>query len=189
MFVVLFYLRMYRNASADVRLFLAATPDAATATRIHRLARTLRRAHRSSGALIVPERLHVSLFFLSGLPEQSLCAACKALADVRVPPFQVCFDRTASFRGRVGSRPFVLVGGDGVGQLKSFRQGLGAGLAREGLRRLASTNFEPHVTLLYDAHGADEYPLAEPISWTVNEIVLIQSRSGHTHLAKWRLRA
>jgi RNA 2',3'-cyclic 3'-phosphodiesterase len=180
---------MYRNASADARLFLAAVPDAATATRIHGLAKTLKRAHRFSGTLIVPERLHVSLLFLAGLPEQSLRAVCKALADVRMPPFQVSFDRTASFRGRVGSRPFVLVGGDGVGQLKSFRQGLGAGLAREGLKRLANTNFEPHVTLLYDAHGADEYPLAEPISWTVNEIVLIQSRSGHTHLAKWRLRA
>jgi RNA 2',3'-cyclic 3'-phosphodiesterase len=66
---------------------------------------------------------------------------------------------------------------------------LGAGLAREGLRRLAGTNFEPHVTLLYDARGIDEYPLAEPISWTVNEIALIQTRSGHTHLAKWRRRA
>jgi RNA 2',3'-cyclic 3'-phosphodiesterase len=180
---------MYRNASADARLFLAAVPDAATATRIHGLTKTLKRAHRFSGTLIVPERLHVSLFFLAGLPEQSLRAACKALAEMRVPPFQVSFDRTASFRGRVGSRPFVLVGGDGVVQLKSFRQGLGVGLAREGLRRLAKTNFEPHVTLLYDARGVDEYPLAEPICWTVNEIVLIQSRSGHTHLAKWRLRA
>jgi RNA 2',3'-cyclic 3'-phosphodiesterase len=186
---VLFYLRMHRNASPDARLFLAAVPDAATATRIHGLATTLKRAHRFSGTLIVPERLHVSLFFLAGLPEQSLRTACKALADVRVPPFQVSFDRTASFRGRPGSRPFVLVGGDGVGQLKSFRQGVGVGLAREGLRRLAKANFEPHVTLLYDARGVDEYPLAEPISWTINEIVLIQSRSGHTHLAKWRLRA
>ena len=83
----------------------------------------------------------------------------------------------------------MLVGGNGVGQLKPFRQGLSAELAREGLRRLAGTNFEPHVTLLYDARGVDEHPLAEPISWTVNEIVLIQSSGGHTHLAKWRLRA
>jgi 2'-5' RNA ligase len=113
---------MYHNASADARLFLAAVPDAATATRIHGLAKTLKRAHRFSGTLIVPERLHVSLFFLAGLPEQSLRAACKAFAEMRMPPFQVSFDRTASFRGRLGSRPFVLVGGDGVGQLKSFRR-------------------------------------------------------------------
>jgi len=133
--------------------------------------------------------LHVSLFFLGGLQQGMECAAREAAGEMSMAPFQVSFDRTASFRGRLGSRPFVLVGGDGVGRLKSFRQGLGAGLAREGLKRLANTNFEPHVTLLYDARGVAEYPLAEPISWTVNEIVLIQSRSGHTHLAKWRLRA
>jgi 2'-5' RNA ligase len=106
-----------------------------------------------------------------------------------MPPFEVSFNRTASFRGRPGSRPFVLVGSDGLSQLKSFRQRLGTELAWEGMRRLARTNFEPHVTLLYDARCVEEYPLADPISWTINEIVLIRSKGGHAHLAKWRLRA
>jgi len=185
----MFYSIVDRNASIDGRLYLAALPDAITAARIFRLAGVLKRAHRFSGKLIAPDRLHVSLFFLGGLHRDMECATREAAGEMRVAPFQVSFDRTASFRGKPGSRPFVLLGDDGVGQLKSFRQGLGAGLAREGLRRLAKTNFEPHVTLLYDARGVDEYPLAEPISWTVNEIVLIQSRSGHTHLATWRLRA
>jgi RNA 2',3'-cyclic 3'-phosphodiesterase len=180
---------MYHDASANGRLFLAALPDAATATRIFRLAVLLKRAHGFSGKLVAPDRLHVSLFFLGGLPEDMECAAREAAGEVRTAPFQVSFDRTGSFRGRTESRPFVLIGGDGVGQLKSFRQALCAGLAREGLRRLANANFEPHVTLLYDARAVDEYPLAEPISWTINEIVLIQSRKGHTHLARWRLRA
>ena len=149
----------------------------------------LKRAHRLSGRPTAPERLHVSLFFLGGLPEKMLRAACEVLSDLRMPPFEVCFDRTASFRGRTASHPFVLVGGDGLGRLKSLRRELEIELAREGLRRLAKTNFEPHVTLLYGGHGVDEYPLAEPISWTVGEIVLIHSRSGHEHVAKWRLRA
>jgi RNA 2',3'-cyclic 3'-phosphodiesterase len=185
----MFYSIMDRKASIDGRLFLAALPDTITAARIFRLAGVLKRAHGFSGKLIAPDRLHVSLFFLGRLQQGTECAAREAAGEIRMPPFQVSFDRTASFRGRQGSRPFVLVGGHGVGQLKSFRQGLGAGLAREGLRRLAGANFEPHVTLLYDARGVDEYPLAEPISWTINGIVLVQSRSGHTHLAKWRLRA
>ena len=185
----MFYSIMDREASVDGRLFLAALPDTITAARIFRLAGVLKRAHRFSGKLIAADRLHVSLFFLGGLQQDTECAARGTPGEMRTAPFQVSFDRTASFRGRPGSRPFVLVGGDGVGRLKSFRQGLGAGLAREGQWRLAKTNFEPHVTLLYDARGVDEYPLAEPISWTVNEIVLIQSRSGHTHLATWRLRA
>jgi RNA 2',3'-cyclic 3'-phosphodiesterase len=185
----MFYSTMDRDARVNDRLFLAALPDAATADRIFRLAGVLKRAHRFSGKLIAPDRLHVSLFFLGRPRENIEGAALEAAGEMRFPPFGVSFDRTASFRGRPGSCPFVLIGGDGVGRLKSFRQGLGAGLAREGLRRLANTNFEPHVTLLYDARGADEYPLAQPISWTINEIVLIRSRNGHAHLAKWRLRA
>ncbi len=179
---------MDRNASFDGRLFLAALPDAATACRIFDLASMLKRAHRFSGKLIAPERLHVSLFFFGGSPDLE-SAALGVAGEVRVSPFVVSFDRTASFRGRPGSRPFVLVGGDGLDQLKSFRQGLGAALTRQGMGRFAKTNFEPHVTLLYDALCVEEYPLAEPVSWTINEIVLIRSKSGHAHLAKWRLRA
>jgi RNA 2',3'-cyclic 3'-phosphodiesterase len=179
---------MERNANADARLFLAALPDAAAALRISRLAASLKRAHGLSGEPIALDRLHVSLFFLGRLPGHASCAARAQDSVLPIAPFQVRFDRTASFRGRPDSRPFVLIGGDGVDQLKSFRRGLGTWLAGNGFKRLAKTNFEPHVTLLYDACSVDEYPLAEPVCWTVREIVLIQSRGGHTHLAKWRLR-
>ena len=106
--------------------------------------------------------------------------------DVRTEPFEVSFDRTASFRARSGNRPFVLIGENGLRQLQSFRQTLGAAMARRGLRRLALTNFTPHVTLLYDARDADEYPV-EPIGWTVREFVLVRSLNGHEHLVRWPL--
>jgi 2'-5' RNA ligase len=177
---------MSRNAS-EGRLFLAALPDVVTAARIHRLAATLKRAHGLTGKLIAPERLHVSLFFIGALHEDLKCGPREAIGTIRMPSFKVCFDLTASFGGRPGSKPFVLWGGDGLSELKSFRRGLAIELTRGGLKRYANTNFEPHITLLYDDRCVDEHPLAEPISWTVNEIVLIQSRNGHTHLARWRL--
>jgi len=90
-------------SSDDARLFLAAIPDPGTATRIHKLSGVLKRAHQFSGKLIEPERLHVSLFFLGGLPEQDVRAARMAAADVRMEPFEVLFDRTASFRVIAGS--------------------------------------------------------------------------------------
>ena len=171
------------------RLFLAVVPDAVTAARIHRLAGVLKRAHGFSGRLIERDRLHVSLFFLGGLPEHMVRAACDGLADVRMPPFDIAFDRSVSFRGRPGSRPFVLIGDDGPSELKSFRQALGGALMRKGLQRRASTNFTPHVTLVYDARSVDEHPIAEPVCWAVNEFVLIRSLNGHAHLLKWPLRA
>ena len=175
-------------SSESARLFLATIPDAETSARIHRLAGILKRAHQFSGKLIAPNRLHVSLFFLGGLPEQDIRAVCAAAAEVRMEPFEVLFDRTASFRGKRGSRPFVLVGDEGLQRLTSFRQMLGDAMLRRGLRRVANTNFTPHVTLLYDARGVEEYPI-EPISWIAREFVLIRSIKGHDCLARWPLEA
>ena len=107
---------------------------------------------------------------------------------MQAEPFEVSFDRTASFQGRSGSRPFVLIGDDGLGRLQSFRRMLGAALTRRGLRRVANTNFTPHVTLLYDARSVEEYPIW-PIFWTVTEFVLIHSKKGHDYLARWSLQA
>jgi 2'-5' RNA ligase len=175
-------------ASDSACLFLAAVPDEGTAERIHRLAGVLKRAHKFDGRLTPPDRLHISLFFLGGLPERTICAACEVANDVRAEQFEVSFDRTASFRGRSGNRPFVLIGHDGLDRLRSFRQMLGVALARRGLRRVANTHFTPHVTLLYGAHSVEEHPI-EPIFWTVTEFALIHSMKGHDYLARWSLLA
>lgn len=169
------------------RLFLAILPDAATAERIHQLASALKRAHRFDGRLIAADRLHVSLFALTGLPDHQISAVCEAATNSQTAPFEVSFDRTVSFRGGPGNRPFVLIGEESLRRLQSFRQMLAAALTRRGLRRLANTNFMPHVTLLYDAQSADEYPI-EPVAWTVAEFVLVHSLKGHQHVARWRLR-
>jgi RNA 2',3'-cyclic 3'-phosphodiesterase len=188
MFMICSYLMTTSVSSEDARLFLATLPDAGTAARIHALASVLKRAHQFNGRLTEPERLHVSLFFLGGLPEQAVEAAYAAATDVQMEPFEVLFDRTASFRGKRGSRPFVLIGEKGLEQLVSFRRMLGGAMLRRGLRRVAHTNFTPHVTLLYDARAVEEYPI-EPVSWIVKEFVLIRSLRGHQHLARWPLEA
>jgi 2'-5' RNA ligase len=179
---------MDHNGNGTGRLFLAAVPDADTAARIYRLAEVLKRAHKFGAKITVPERLHISLFFLGGLPERSVEMACKAAAEVRVPPFEVLFDRSASFRSRPGNRPFVLIGDDGLDRLRSFRRVLGAAMARSGLKHLAKKHFTPHVTLLYAERDVEEHPI-DPVGWTVNEFVLIHSMRGHVHLARWPLRS
>jgi RNA 2',3'-cyclic 3'-phosphodiesterase len=178
---------MDHNASGSGRLFLAAVPDADTAARIYRLAEALKRAHKFGGKLIESERLHVSLFFLGGLSEHTVWMACEAATDARGQPFDVLFDRSASFRGRPGNRPFVLIGDGGLDRLRSFRRTLGVAMARRGLKRLVKNDFAPHITLLYAERNAEEQPI-EPICWTVNEFVLIHSMHGHVHLARWPLR-
>jgi 2'-5' RNA ligase len=169
------------------RLFLAALPDADTAARIHRLAATLKRAHRFLGTLTSADCLHISLFFVGGLHDAGLRAACEAADEAAAtPPFAVSFDLTASFGGRAGNHPLVLCGDGGLNQLRSFRQTFAAAMLRKGLRQPARTNFAPHVTLLYGERRVEENPI-DAICWTVREFVLIRSKQGHVHLARWAL--
>jgi RNA 2',3'-cyclic 3'-phosphodiesterase len=179
---------MHQYASSSGRLFLAVVPDAVAAARICQLARALKQAHKFDRAIIEPERLHVSLFFLGELSEHMVRIACEAAAEVRARPFEVRFDRSVSFRGRAGNRPFVLVGDDGLNGLLSLRRTLGVALVSRGLRRLASKEFTPHITLLYGERNVEEHPI-EPIRWTVNEFVLIHSMNGHVDLGRWPLRS
>jgi 2'-5' RNA ligase len=165
------------------RLFLGAVPDPVAGAKIDRLSGILSLAHGFEGKTIEPDCLHVSLLFLGSSCEDLVRVVREAVAEVRMPRFDVAFDRTVSFRGKPGKRPFVLVGDNGRGPLKSLRQRL---VAAFGLNHLARRDFTPHVTLWYGQSAVDEYPI-EPIGWTVREFVLIHSLNGHTHLARWQL--
>jgi 2'-5' RNA ligase len=158
------------------RLFLAVVPNADTAAGIYQRAEVIRCARNLQGALIRPEHLHATLFFLGeldALPEQIITRAVQAAAAVKMPPFEVSFDRTMSFSKGSSNHPFVLVGEPGVERLKKFRQMLGTSMIRNGLRRLVRTSFMPHVTLLYDKQNVDEQPI-EPISWMVREFLILR---------------
>ncbi len=174
----------------DGRLYLGAVPDLAARVKIDRLSGVLRRAHRFGGKPTQPDRLHVSLLFLGsfpGSPSQELVRIGHQVgAAVRMPRFDVVFDRTVSFRGSPGQRPFVLVGRDDSPPLQSLRQQMVETLRRTGLKGWARKAFTPHVTLWYGEREVDEHPI-EPIGWTVREFVLIHSLRGHTHLARWPL--
>jgi RNA 2',3'-cyclic 3'-phosphodiesterase len=176
---------MDHDASAG-RLFFAVVPDVDTSLQIRRLAGALKRANKFDAKIIEPDRLHISLFFLGGWPNPVAGTACEAAAEIRAPAFEVLFDRSVSFRGRPGNRPFVLVGEKGLERLRSFRRTLGAAMAGKGLRYQANKDFTPHITLLYAGRNVEEQPI-EPISWTVNEFVLIRSLHGHVHIARWPL--
>ncbi len=175
------------------RLFFAIYPDAPTATRIAELARQLREANGLRGRPLAKPRFHVTLHFLGdhfGLPESLVTAATEAAASVVMPPFQVAFDRAASFKGRPRNRPFVLLGDDGLAALAQLQRALGIALTQAGLVHAVEPRYTPHVTLLYDDRSVAEQPV-EPVGWRANEFVLVHSligKSRHVPLARWPLR-
>ncbi len=170
-------------------LFFAVFPDSPAKACIHCLAKVVKCAHHFDGKLTEPDRLHATLFFLGDSAlDRIVRMACEAAREVRMLPFDVSFDRIASFRGGTKGHPFVLLGDDGLIRLKQFRQALGAAMTRNGLRRLVTTDFNPHLTLLYDRRNVEERPI-ESISWRVGEFVLVYSfDKKHEYLARWPLR-
>ncbi|OOG39847.1 2'-5' RNA ligase family protein [Polaromonas sp. A23] len=176
------------------RLFFAIFPDAGTATQIAGLAQQLREEHGLRGKPLKTERFHVTLHHLgdyAGLPQDLVDVACAAAASIAAAPFDVTFDRAASFSTAPRNRPFVLRGGDGVASLIAFQQTLGDALKKTVLGRWAKPAYTPHVTLLYDDRGVPEQPVPA-VSWTASEFVLIHSLIGqtlHVPLARWPLYA
>jgi RNA 2',3'-cyclic 3'-phosphodiesterase len=176
------------------RLFFAIYPDPGTAGRIARLVQNLRSEHGLTGKPLAADRFHVTLQMLGDypcLPEKVVAAAQAAAAAVRMPPFEVSFDRAASFLRGARNRPFVLQGSEGVAALMVFQRLLMKALATGGLVQAAAPAYTPHVTLLYDDRLVDQRPI-EPIKWTAHEFVLVHSLLGqtrHIQLARWPLSA
>lgn len=176
------------------RLFFAIYPDAATAAHIAQLAQQLRAEQALLGKPLKPERFHVTLHHLgdyAGLPQDLVAAACGAAASVAAAPFDITFDRAASFASTPRNRPFVLRGAGGLAALAAFQQSLGEALKKTVLGRWAKPGFTPHVTLLYDDRSVPEQAVA-PVSWTAHEFVLVHSLIGqtlHVPLARWPLHA
>jgi 2'-5' RNA ligase len=139
-----------------------------------------------------PERLHITLHHIgdyTGLPPQVVTAISDVAAKVRTDPFEVEFDRVASFSGKRGNLPLVLRGGEGLAELMKFQRGLGTAITRARVGRPVASQFTPHVTLLYDGIQVEERAV-EPIRWTVSEFILVHSLLGQTRhipLARWSL--
>lgn len=175
------------------RLFFAIYPDATTAAQIAALAQQLRTQHGLQGRPLKPERFHITLHHLgdyAGLPQDLVAAASMAGASVAAAPFDVTFDRAASFTSTPRNRPFVLRGDGGLAALVAFQQSLGEALKKTVLGRWAKPGFTPHVTLLYDDRSVPEQAVP-PVAWTAHEFVLVHSLIGqtlHVPLARWPLK-
>ena len=165
------------------RLFWAALPDADTAQHIAETARSACARHGLTGRPLKADRLHVTLFHVSDEFTPPAPAKIEDLVEratnVVMPTFRVAFDCTQSFRNGA----FVLRGDDGVIGLDVLHQRLNDEL---DWRPRPARHFTPHMTLLYDRQRIEEQAI-EPITWTVREMVLVESLVGqtvHRHLAR-----
>ncbi|HEX4179817.1 MAG TPA: 2'-5' RNA ligase family protein [Caulobacteraceae bacterium] len=181
------------DAPTKDRLLFLIYPDEATAARIAALAARLRNQLGLHGHPHAQDRFHITLQHIgdyAGLPADLVALARQAASALTIRPFQVNFDRAASFDSQPRNLPFVLRG-DELGELVAFNDALAVAMKRTGSRlgKRVKLNFTPHVTLLYDDRSIAELPI-EPIGWTVREFVLVHSLIGQTQhkvLGRWSL--
>ena len=180
--------------TTDRLLFLTyLAPDAAA--QIAGRVPDFRGQHGLRGKAVPQNLLHVTLNHFGdfdGLPLDMVALAREAAETLAMAPFEVVFDRVASFKTQPGNYPFVLRGGGGLIKLLEFHQALVEAIRRTGSRigKRAKPNFTPHVTMLYDGQAVAEQ-LVEPVTWVVREFALVHSLLGQTRhivLDRWTLR-
>jgi 2'-5' RNA ligase len=171
-------------------VFFAIKPEVEDALDVERTATQLRAENRLTGVPYRPELFHVSLLGIGWRPElrqEVVERARVAGAAITIPPFNVAFDRAASFGGKF-RRPFVLFGGDGVAGIAALQSALIRELKKVGFG-VKNHSYEPHMTLLYDRRQIAAQYIA-PVRWRVREFSLIHGLHGlkqHVHLARWTL--
>jgi RNA 2',3'-cyclic 3'-phosphodiesterase len=175
-------------------VFFAALPDATMSASTEAIVRDARRRLPLTATPIPPARLHVSLLSVGGFsgsyPPAVIDAAMRAAGTVAMAPFKVEFDRVASFSASHGQRAVVLTGdGDGVAGFMRLQEALKHALMTAGLRLPRQSGSLPHLTMMYDENRTCDFAI-EPIGWTVNHFVLVDSlvgQSRHVHLGQWSL--
>jgi RNA 2',3'-cyclic 3'-phosphodiesterase len=183
----------FETSAAIDRLLFLIYPDGTAAARIAQLAPKLRLKNGLRGLPLADDRFHITLQHLgdhAGLPTDMVVAARQAARTLTTQPFEVTFDRAASFGGKSGNLPFVLRG-EALDALLAFNSALATAMTLTGKRlgKWAKPQFTPHVTLLYDDKSVAEQAI-EPVSWTVREFVLVHSLQGQTRhvvLDRWTL--
>lgn len=161
-------------------LYLMAKPPPDIAARIAALPR--------NDAGRGPELLHVTLmllFDLAAAPPGWLPAAIAALDSFAAAPFPLAFDRIEN------RKAVTLRARAPLPEARAFQQSLVRHLLAHRAPLMLGTTPEPHVTINYrgDRLGSQKI---EPIGWTVDEILLVESVVGkttHIEHSRWRLRA
>jgi tRNA(adenine34) deaminase len=174
------------------RLFFALLPDAAATAQARDIARQL--PAEAGNTHILEEHLHVTLCHLGdhdGLPAPVLEMASRAAAALaNFPPFEFRLDRLERFSRPSGKAPTVLISSEEVQAMRNLHTALGAALKANGLGRWRVTSFTPHMTLVW---GHRDLPgrAVLPVTWKVQELVLVHSVLGETRheiLGRWPLR-
>jgi 2'-5' RNA ligase len=168
------------------RLFFALWPEESVRAQLDAAAASVD-AFRDTGRRVPVEKLHLTLHFLGGwpsLPDAGIAAASAAAANVACRALHLVIDRAGSFKAaRVG---WLAPGGNSG--LDALWSGLGHALGDAGIATRAHDRFSPHVTVLRNLRAQFDDVEVEPVSWPVEDFVLVHSHGGcYEQVGRWSL--
>ena len=180
----------FEPARAIRNLFFALSPSASTRAAIAAAADALRATEAPAGRWLKPPRYHLTLQFLgeyAHVPADLVARAREAAGQVMLARFSFVLDVVGSFGAR--RMPLWLGCSEAPAELLRLHESLGKALARHACRTHGATRLLPHVTILRDAEQALHRHLPQPITWCVEEFVLIDSQPPDHHriIGRWPL--
>lgn len=157
---------------APNRLFFALVPPQESLPEISAAANTLQQEHQFGGRLLNPQRYHITLFFFGDYtPPENEPAILKAAEDISSPPFQLQLDKAGCFPNR--DIATWLAPNETPPELDHLGQQLRKTVSH--LSRERNSGFTPHLTIGRQAIQKLRARSISPITWPVNEFVLIRS--------------
>lgn len=164
------------------RLFFAVRPPLEVVPEIA----ALRDGFGQAKGPVTDEHLHLTTWLFPDSQNIAADQAERAKAAIAALPlvrFRVALDRMVGSGSHV-----VMLPSEPLAGFVAFQGRLDAALRAAGLSAGPGWRFNPHVTLLYGRHAADEW--ITPISWEVEQIFLLDSVVGerrHDVIACWPL--
>lgn len=168
-------------------LYFFLWPDAPAVEGALRVMRQLQRQRVRMRQRQAPHRLHVTMCglgrFIGQMPPRLIPGAGAAVANLKMAPFPIAFDRIHGSNGHLVLRPSA------AAALHDFGATLRETLIRAGLRRWVRSRSNPHMTLSYAAEDLPELEI-DAVTWTVRDFALVESVEGltkHVHRGGWEL--
>lgn len=156
------------------RLFFALWPGDAVRASCAQAARDLKIRMQPSGYLSAPDRYHITLLFLGDhVAPLKEAAALQAAASVRAAPFELTLDHAGSFRNN-RQIPWWLGAREPPAALQALYEQLRESMVRAGVTP-DRMRFVPHLTVLRDPRMTLPVTAIRPVTWQVDEFVLIRS--------------
>ncbi len=164
-------------------------PTQEESLRIYDFADNLLITHGVTGNRITPDRLHITLGFVGhDVGAEVVDMVCRAADSVSFPTLEPRFDSIMTLSAPSG--PVVLLGADGLNEVRNLRTALVCAMANFGFNPLRK--YQPHMTLSYDPEHRLPPTSIEPISFPATEFALVRSHIGlsrHEVMRTWSLSA